>query len=251
VLDSALVTPLTSEPEVVRGISHAAEDWLQVSAPWFGDPSRWDVPLASSGPSSWPRVRATLPSGEARPIGTGVTVSSSAASSRLPRVRVSGIRESDDGISFDVDRVGVPVLVKVSYFPNWRASGADGPWRVTPNFMVVVPTSRHVSLHYGWTPVEGLGWLATFGGLASVVVLARRRPLEYPALLAPEDELEAGEAEEAPGDPLPDRGAGGPPLLDDDADLVHAEAGALGPEDELGVEEVGTEPAFVDDRHEG
>lgn len=257
VADSDLVEPLRSAPAVVDGISHAAEDWLEVSAPWFGDPSRWSVPLASSGPASWPRVTASLPDGDVRPIGTGVTVEEPPAG-RLPRVRVTNIEASDDGISFDVDRVGVPVLVKTSFFPNWEASGADGPWRVTPNFMVVVPTARHVSLHYGWTAAEMLGWLATMVGIAAVVLLARRPPVAYPpepepepeSLGAAEDDLEADEADEAAGDPLPDRAPARTALFDDDADLVDTQAGALGAQDELGVEEVGTEPALVDDRHE-
>jgi hypothetical protein len=261
VADSSLVEPLTSPPAVVRGISHAAKDWLEVSAPWFEDPSRWSVPLASSGPSSWPRVSATLPKGDVRSIGTGVKVSSPPRSSPLPSVQVSNIRTSDDRISFDVSRVGVPVLVKTSYFPNWNASGASGPWRVTPNFMVVVPTSRHVSLHYGWTPVEGLGWLATLAGVVCVGLLWRRGGVDYPPpppepeaddeLLPPEDDLEPGEPDEAAGDALPDRAPTRAALLDDDPDLVHTESGALGAEDELGVEQVGAEPAFVDDRHEG
>src|SRR6185312_6781587 len=52
--------------------------------------------------------------------------------------------------------------------------GAKGPYRITPNLMVVIPTSTHVSLHYGWTPVDGLGLLATVAGLVGVVFLARR-----------------------------------------------------------------------------
>ena len=51
-------------------------------------------------------------------------------------------------------RPGAPVLVKASYFPNWEVSGAEGPYRVAPNLMVVVPTDTHVELHYGWTPVD-------------------------------------------------------------------------------------------------
>ena len=39
-----------------------------------------------------------------------------------------------------------PVLVKMSYFPNWQVSGASDIYRVTPNLMVVVPTSNHVTL---------------------------------------------------------------------------------------------------------
>ena len=46
------------------------------------------------------------------------------------------------------------MLVKMSYFPNWQVAGADGPYRVAPNFMVVVPTDTHVELTYGRTGVE-------------------------------------------------------------------------------------------------
>ena len=67
------------------------------------------------------------------------------------------------------------MLVKASYFPNWKASGARGPWRVTPNQMVVIPTSRHVTLHYRNTPVDLAGWLLTYLGVVGVVLLSRRR----------------------------------------------------------------------------
>jgi hypothetical protein len=95
-------------------------------------------------------------------------------------VTVSNIKVTDDRISFDVDKVGQPVLVKMSYFPNWQAAGAKGPYRVTPNQMVVVPTSRHVSLHYGYTPVDALGYVLTLLGIAAAVVLARRPAVVYP-----------------------------------------------------------------------
>ena len=78
---------------------------------------------------------------------------------------------TDDRISFDVDRTGSPVLVKTSYFPNWQATGANGPWRVAPNLMVVVPTSRHVELHYGFTPVDNLGRVVSVAALAGVGLL--------------------------------------------------------------------------------
>ena len=35
----------------------------------------------------------------------------------------------------------MPVVVKTSYFPNWEVQGAEGPYRLAPNLMVVVPTS--------------------------------------------------------------------------------------------------------------
>ncbi|MBA2751974.1 MAG: hypothetical protein H0U41_07015, partial [Actinobacteria bacterium] len=84
------------------------------------------------------------------------------------------IRTDDDSISFDVERPGTPVLVKASHFPNWQASGARGPWRVTPNLMVVIPTSNHVELRYGTTGVESTGWALSLIGLVLVVVLGVR-----------------------------------------------------------------------------
>jgi hypothetical protein len=63
-------------------------------------------------------------------------------------------------------------MVKTSYFPNWTARGADGPWRATPNFMVVVPTSKDVSLEYSTTTAENLGRAGTVAGLIGVVALA-------------------------------------------------------------------------------
>jgi hypothetical protein len=177
VADSAPVAGLSYDPAVMRGVAKrgligrllhdvwpwykkapGGRQWINAVVPWYQDSSRWDVPLAASGPSSWPRV-------------TG-------ASSNPPRVAVptavvTNVSMTDDRIGFDVDRIGSPVLVKTSYFPNWQASGADGPWRVGPNLMVVVPTSRHVSLHYGFTPVDDLGRFLSLGGLAAVVVLWR------------------------------------------------------------------------------
>jgi hypothetical protein len=85
---------------------------------------------------------------------------------------VTKVRTSDHSVSFRVSRTGVPVIVKTSYFPNWRAHGADGPWRATPNFMVVVPTARDVRLEYATTTAENVGRAGTAAGLVGVAGLA-------------------------------------------------------------------------------
>jgi uncharacterized membrane protein len=102
----------------------------------------------------------------------------------VPSTRVSAITQTDSSISFHVSRVGTPVLVKVSYFPNWHASGAAGPWRVTPNLMVVVPTSHEVTLSYGSSTANELGIALTIVGIVALgllvvaeVVRRRSRPL--------------------------------------------------------------------------
>jgi uncharacterized membrane protein len=120
------------------------------------------VPSAD-GPSTWTRVAI----GDRNPVVVPE-----------PATTVSDVRQSDQSISFHVDRVGTPVEVRVSYFPNWRASGADGPYRVAPNLMVVVPTSNDVTLDYGRSPSDDLGQLITLVSVAAVVAIAvidRRR----------------------------------------------------------------------------
>ncbi|HEY1633724.1 MAG TPA: 6-pyruvoyl-tetrahydropterin synthase-related protein [Acidimicrobiales bacterium] len=156
---AAEVSPLTEQPVVMTGVAKGGKSWLDAAVSWYDDPSRWNVMLAASGPAEWTRV----PGADPNPPQQTVTPA-----------QVSGIKTSDDRISFDVDRPGSPVLVKTSYFPNWQATGAKGPWRVAPNLMVVIPTSRHVSLHYGWTPVDGLGWAVTALGLIAVVWMGAR-----------------------------------------------------------------------------
>jgi hypothetical protein len=164
VASSDVVSPLLNRPVVMKNVAKVGKAWLTASQSWYLDPNRRDVYYAASGPSSWMRVSAQ----ETNPPRVA-----------LPPTQISNIKMADDSVSFDTDTVGVPVLVKVSYFPNWHASGAKGPWRVTPNLMVVIPTSHHVRLHYGYTPVDLLGILLSLLGVAGVVWLARARPVRY------------------------------------------------------------------------
>ncbi len=198
VRDSAEVAPLSDQPVVVTGVAKGGRPWLDASMDWYLHPDRWNVPVAAAGPPQWARVSANDPSPPHHAVAPAT---------------LSHIAASDDRISFDVDRVGSPVLVKTSYFPNWQAAGAQGPWRVAPNLMVVVPTSRHVSLHYGTTPVDVLGWLATLAGVAGLVWMARAGPLKAETRPAQSDRAElepppawpsgAGPTPGSPGSPEP------------------------------------------------
>ncbi len=166
IADSALVAPLENEPAVLEGMDDANPGWQRDAVAWYVDPAAQDVLLARTGPSAWQRIQR----GE-EPVRRS-----------LPRTRVTDIDEDDSSISFDVSRLGQPILVKTSYFPNWKVSGADGPYRVTPNLMVVVPTEEHVELTYGNTSVEYLGWALTLAGLAGAGLLVRRGQVVFPAI---------------------------------------------------------------------
>ncbi|MBV9661158.1 MAG: phosphomannomutase/phosphoglucomutase [Acidimicrobiales bacterium] len=171
VLDSDLVTPLINQPVVMKGVaSRDPSVWLQASESWYLDPNRWNTYEAAAGPKSWARVSATQKNLPQTPE---------------PAVQVSNVKQTNESVFFDVDQIGVPVLVKVSYFPNWQVSGGTGPYRVTPNLMVVIPTSNHVALHYGYTPVDWAGFIISLLGLGSLVLLWRAGPVAYRAARRP------------------------------------------------------------------
>jgi hypothetical protein len=158
VADAPLVEGLAYEPVVAEGVAPDPDGWeQQIAVPWWWFPEQLDRPVVASGPDGWRRAAG-------------------AAALTTPRraidpVAVSRVRADDDSISFRVDQVGRPVLVKASWFPNWQVEGAEGPYRATPNFMVVVPTAKEVTLRYGTTPAEWLGRLLTLAGLVGLGLL--------------------------------------------------------------------------------
>lgn len=163
--DVQVVESLRYAPVVVNGIGGTRSTWEAAAGRWFDGGDAREVLVAANGPDTWvrrDRMSTELPR---RPVLSAT---------------VSQVRIEQDRVSFRVSRTGVPVLVKVSYFPNWQASGAEGPWRVTPNQMVVVPTSKTVTLRYGRTGVDHAGWLVTVAGIGGVVLMARRERRENP-----------------------------------------------------------------------
>jgi uncharacterized membrane protein len=83
-----------------------------------------------------------------------------------------------------VDKVGTPVLVKVSYFPNWKVTGADKVYRAAPNMMVVVPTSENVTLEYKESLLDRSSYLLTLAGIVLLIFMIRRR-LRYGVTMPP------------------------------------------------------------------
>ena len=189
---SAPVTGLSTLPVVVEGLDDSSDDWLEASVGAFLAAGRDGPVLAADGPADWPRM--ALPDVRGEPgdglFGTDLSrqevmrrLSSAlpdvAPTAEIEQATVSAVVRDDHSISFSVDRAGSPVLVRTSYFPNWSVSGARGPYRATPNFMVVVPTSTEVRLTYGRSPVEWFSMAVTLVGLAVVawlVIRPRRAP---------------------------------------------------------------------------
>ncbi|MGB5730048.1 MAG: hypothetical protein WBN24_00360 [Acidimicrobiia bacterium] len=161
---SSLVDIATSEPAVWAG----GGDFLDPSLEWYDDVDNMDKWLVEEGPADWTRVETVderLISVEPA-AGFGV---------------VTDVVSDDHRISFTTSAVGVPHLVKVSYFPNWKAEGAEGPYRAAPSLMVVVPTSEQVVLEFKSTSAENLGMALTLTALVGLGVFAYRRRRHRPS----------------------------------------------------------------------
>ncbi|MCY4663107.1 MAG: hypothetical protein OXC00_00415, partial [Acidimicrobiaceae bacterium] len=204
---SAPAVGLSRLPVVVEHLDDSGDDWLEASVGAFLATGQDGPLLAARGPQDWPRVG--LPDVRRGDEASGAELGRQEVMRRLsdalpgaaptaaiePAV-VSNLSRLQHSISFTVDRVGSPVLVRTSYFPNWSVSGARGPYRVTPNFMVVVPTDNEVRLTYGRSGVEWFSMVVTLVGLAMAawLILRRRQAPD----VAPDVESDAAESSGAP-----------------------------------------------------
>ena len=121
----------------------------------------------ASNPSS--RVALVTGCGKALGIGRAIT---HALSRQGVTVVVSDVAIADDTLRFRVDQVGRPVLIRMSWYPTWKARGALGPYRVDPNFMVVVPQATEVRLFQSPGVPERGGQALTLVGVVGVLALA-------------------------------------------------------------------------------
>jgi hypothetical protein len=215
VKNSPVVEPLTVQPVIVNGRSgDQRERHLELGTSWFQNTSEWAAMPADSGPSSWQRIDAKVD--VKRTVGTAplapgrkvdiVVPAQTIVPKALPAITVSNARMGTQDFSFDVSQVGVPVLVKISYFPNWKVDGADGPYRVAPNFMVVIPRSTHVRLHYDMSSLDRVAYLLTLIGICLLFFWRYRGDIvhrsEHPFLVLAADgaSLDEGDAEEGDAD---------------------------------------------------
>jgi hypothetical protein len=208
--DSDIVVPLSVQPVVVN---HRPGDQrernLELGTSWFQNQDQWAAIPAYNGPDDWQHIDVAVDQSQevpdpARPPGTvddPQTEEVESADTRgrevsvvqpvqaiepvaLDPVTVSNVQIDEQSLSFDVDQVGVPVLVKVSYFPNWEVSGAEGPYRVAPNEMVVIPTSTHVSMTYGRSTSDVAFLVITLLGIVAAIVARLKGPFHFPTLPA-------------------------------------------------------------------
>jgi len=147
-------------------------DWRANGLDWYAHPEWLQTPLVFASADD-PAARAAFAKSGPLPL-------TSLPQERLqrPGELAATTSRTGDVVSFHTDRVGEPHIVKVSWFPNWKVEGAEGPWMLSPGLMVVVPTQPDVRLSYRDTPVELAGkalTVAGFGALLAPTVIGRAR----------------------------------------------------------------------------
>ena len=195
---SDLVVPLTVQPVVVGGrtdgqadMGHpgdAKERWLEIGTSWLQNPNDWPAVPAATGPSEWQRIDVAIdmnrrigePDESSRRVDVVLPTQPIDVVNIEPIV-VSDVEQGRSSVSFSVNKIGTPVLVRTSYFPNWNVSGAEGPYRVAPNMMVVIPTQTDVKLSFGWSLLDVFAYVLSIVG---IVVLVRWRRSERQTTIA-------------------------------------------------------------------
>ncbi len=164
ITNSNLVEPIAVDPVVITDKTDS-QYWQQSGNKWLW---QWWTDLGQfpffvdDGPQQWQRKTA-----------------SEALQSPLPEeqrslesnVKVTNIDLRQDSISFNVDKVGEPVLVKVSYYPTFKATGAEEIYRASPNFMIVVPTDNEVKIELKRDSSEWISYFLFLTGIAGCFFL--------------------------------------------------------------------------------
>jgi hypothetical protein len=181
--------------------------WECSAAPWFTKRAELDKVWVGSGPASWKHI--------------DIKQLAHTPETAITPTNVTRIHQGVSTISFHVSEIGKPVLVKTSFFPNWQAHGAKGPYRAAPNFMVVVPTSHDVKLTYGLTRTDWIGRFVTLIAVAALGALVTWKGMRrFGAEGSPDDDGsdaddDAGIKHDAGPDTVPPRavtpGSGGLP----------------------------------------
>ncbi len=140
-----------NEPVIV-----VTDDWHSVSLKWFKNTSLLNTPLILTKDESLAaelnleQVPQSLENLPHKPLPTNCIIDETV---------------EDERIKFTTNCIGVPHIIKNSYFPNWEAYGAKGPYLVSPAMMMVIPTGQEVTLEYRMDALDYSGLFLTVLGL--------------------------------------------------------------------------------------
>ncbi len=106
------------------------EDWKKVSFDWFNNPNSLDQPIIFKATQK-DLIKTKISS---TPINQNCSITETL---------------STNTIKFKTSCLGLPHIIKVSYFPAWHVEGASKIYLVSPSFMLVYPEKEEVTLRFG------------------------------------------------------------------------------------------------------
>lgn len=154
--DGSYVTIPKYEPVLV-----SSDDWRNISYAWFKNYEYNEVPLVFDKSAEASRDF------ELR--------FNSLDMSQLPMKELDANCSIEESVSrkevkIKTTCIGKPLLVKISYFPNWQVEGAEKVYMASPTFMMIIPRQENVRLYYGWTWSDILGTLMTISGFVIIFI---------------------------------------------------------------------------------
>jgi hypothetical protein len=146
-----------------KPVNVRTSNWRKISLNWFRQGDRLEIPLVFiNRPDDYDKAHFSLEANDSLDyIPAEETNANCSIAERL----------LDDQILIKTTCIGQPVIVKMTYFPNWKVEGADKVYLVSPSFMLIYPTQENVRLYYGQTPSNMIGWALTILGASMVVFL--------------------------------------------------------------------------------
>ncbi|MBU2632846.1 hypothetical protein KKG52_03970 [Patescibacteria group bacterium] len=70
--------------------------------------------------------------------------------------------------------VGSAYIIKNTYFPTWRVSGAKGPYLVSPSYIIVIPTQENVKLYFAYGLVDWVGLILSGAGIGYLIFIRKQ-----------------------------------------------------------------------------
>lgn len=128
------VVPLNIQPLVYKG-NNVKEAAFQ----WFTNDHDLKIPII------FPQPGQKLPA-DSIPI-TSIKEPLPRRPLNMPPCEISE-KIRPQGLDITTTCLERPVLIKVSYHPNWRVRGADTIYQVTPAFMLIYPRMGHITMDY-------------------------------------------------------------------------------------------------------
>ena len=155
--ENRYVTPLKYEPILCK-----TQNWKKTFFRWFRNYGKYEgIHLVFDSSSSIDRSR----------FKSAIDLSLFQTLPRIPINKPCDVSEEirEEEIIIRTSVPGVPLLIKISYHPNWKVEGADMVYLASPSFMLIFPNQEEVRLYFGKTFWNYLGNALTIFGVVVII----------------------------------------------------------------------------------